>query len=41
MTDFNAEQLEQLMKSFYLISGIRFVLYNSEFKEIMSFPKND
>lgn len=41
MTDFNAEQLGQLMKSFYLISGIRFVLYNSEFKEIMSFPKND
>lgn len=41
MTNFNAEQLEQLMKSFYLISGIRFVLYDSEFKEIMSFPKND
>lgn len=41
MSIFNTEQLEQLMISFYLISGIRFVLYDSEFKEIMSFPKND
>ena len=41
MSFFNTEQLEQLMRSFYLISGIRFVLYDSEFKEIMSFPKND
>lgn len=41
MSFFNTEQLEQLMISFYLISGIRFVLYDSEFKEIMSFPKND
>ena len=41
MTNFNTEQLERLMRSFYLISGIRFVLYDSEFKEIMSFPKND
>lgn len=41
MSNFNTEQLEQLMRSFYLISGIRFVLYDSEFKEIMSFPKND
>ena len=41
MSIFNTEQLEQLMRSFYLISGIRFVLYDSEFKEIMSFPKND
>ncbi len=41
MSIFNTKQLEQLMRSFYLISGIRFVLYDSEFKEIMSFPKND
>lgn len=41
MTNFNAEQLESLMKSFYLISGIRFVLFDSDFKEIMSFPKGD
>ena len=41
MSFFNTEQLEQLMISFYLISGIRFVLYDSEFKEIMSFPKID
>ncbi len=35
MSIFNTEQLEQLMRSFYLISGIRFVLYDCEFCSLM------
>lgn len=36
---FNASQLEELMKSFYTLSGIRFVLFDSEFHEIISYPQ--
>ncbi len=32
-------QIEKLMKSFYTMSGIRFVLFDTDFKEIISYPK--
>jgi YesN/AraC family two-component response regulator len=35
----NSLQLEELMRSFYMLSGIRFVLFDNEQKEIMSYPK--
>lgn len=31
-------QIEKLMKSFYTMSGIRFVLFDTDFKEIISYP---
>ncbi len=36
---FNHLQLEELMKSFYMLSGIKFVLFDTDFKEIISYPK--
>ncbi len=36
---FNSSQLEILMKSFHMLSGIRFVLFDTDFHEIMSYPK--
>ena len=35
----NSLQLEELMRSFYMLSGIRFVLFDSGFKEVMAYPK--
>ncbi len=37
---FDNSQLEALMKSFHTLSGIRFVLFDTDFCEIMSYPKN-
>jgi len=34
-------QLEGLMQSFYTLSGIRLVLFDTEFHEILSYPKHD
>ncbi len=39
--DFNINQINGLMKSFYELTGVRFVLFDSDFKEILSFPKQD
>lgn len=36
---FDDSQLETLMKSFYMLSGIRFVLFDADFYEIMAYPK--
>ncbi|MBQ9769108.1 MAG: PocR ligand-binding domain-containing protein [Clostridia bacterium] len=36
---FERSQLEALMRSFYMLSGIRFVLFDSDFHEIMAYPK--
>ena len=36
---FDDSQLETLMKSFYMLSGIRFVLFDADFYEIMANPK--
>lgn len=35
------EQLETLMKSFYTLTGIRFVLFDTDFHEIISYPKEN
>lgn len=37
---FETSQMEELMKSFYLLSNIRFVLFNADFKEIYAYPKD-
>lgn len=36
----DTEQLESLMKSFYTLAGIRFVLFDADFHEIISYPEN-
>jgi len=36
---FDTSQMEELMKSFYVLSGIRFVLFDADFHEIYSYPK--
>jgi YesN/AraC family two-component response regulator len=36
-----AEQIEMLMKSFYTLTGIRFVLFDTDFHEIISYPKEN
>lgn len=38
---FNNFELEEIMKSFYTLSGLRFVLFDTEFKEIMAYPKEN
>lgn len=35
------EQIEMLMKSFYTLTGIRFVLFDSDFREMISYPKDN
>jgi AraC-like DNA-binding protein len=37
----NQVQIEELMKSFYMLSGIKFVLFDTDFKEIISYPKGN
>lgn len=34
-------QIKELMEAFYNMSGIRFVLFDNEFREIISFPKEN
>ena len=36
---FDAEQIRELMKSFYTLSGIRFVLFDTDYKEIIAYPE--
>lgn len=38
--EFNQEQLLQLMKDFYILSGIRIVLFDDEYRELLSYPAN-
>ncbi len=38
---FDDSQLEALMKSFYMLSGIRFVLFDTDFREMISYPKEN
>ena len=33
------EQMEILMKSFYTLTGIRFLLFDTEYREVISYPK--
>ncbi len=37
----DVEQIEMLMKSFYTLTGIRFVLFDTGFHEIISYPKEN
>lgn len=37
--DYNEKELESLMKDFYLLTGIRIVLFDSAYKELSSYPK--
>lgn len=36
---FDKTKIEELMKSFYILTGIRFVLFDAEFNEIAFYPK--
>ena len=36
---FNKSKIEELMKSFYTLTGIRFVLFDAQFNEIAFYPK--
>lgn len=38
--DFNHRQLLVLMKDFYTLSGIRMVLFDDEYKELMAYPES-
>lgn len=35
----DAEQIEMLMRSFYTLTGIRFVLFDTAFREVISYPQ--
>lgn len=37
----DSSELESLMQSFYTLSGIRLVLFDSDFHEVLSYPKHD
>lgn len=39
--DFNRDQLLQLMKDFYTLTGIRIVLFDDEYQELLSWPEDD
>lgn len=39
--DFNQEQLLELMKDFYTLTGIRIVLFDDEYEELLSYPASD
>lgn len=38
--EFNREQLLQLMRDFYILSGIRMVLFDDEYRELLSYPED-
>ena len=38
---FDVEQIEMIMNSFYILTGIRFVLFDTDFKELISYPKEN
>lgn len=38
---FDEKQLENLMKSFHLLTGIRFVLFDNEFNSVFKYPKEN
>lgn len=39
--NFNIEKLEKLLKSFYVLTHVRIVIYDNNFNEIVSYPRND
>lgn len=38
---YNLEKLSEVMWSFYTVSGIRFILFDSEFNKILAYPKDE
>lgn len=39
--EFDREQLLELMKDFHILTGIRIVLFDDEYQELLSYPQND
>ncbi len=39
--EFNREQLLALMKDFYILTGIRIVLFDDEYRELLAYPNRD
>ncbi|MCD8217374.1 MAG: PocR ligand-binding domain-containing protein [Clostridiales bacterium] len=39
--EFDSDQLLQLMKDFHILTGIRIVLFDDEYQELLSYPGND
>lgn len=39
--EFNEHQLLELMKDFYTLTGIRIVLFDDEYEELLSYPSSD
>lgn len=39
--NFNIEKLEKMLKSFYVLTHVRIVIYDNNFNEIVSYPHND
>lgn len=39
--EFNETQLLELMKDFYILTGIRIVLFDDEYQELLSYPPRD
>lgn len=39
--EFNEAQLLELMKDFYILTGIRIVLFDDEYQELLSYPSKD
>lgn len=39
--EFDKNQLLKLMKDFYVLTGIRVVLYDDEYRQLLSFPETD
>lgn len=39
--EFDRIELEKLMKDFYILTGIRMVLFDSDYRELLSYPASD
>ena len=39
--EFDKDQLLKLMKDFYILTGIRVVLYDDEYHQLLSWPEKD
>jgi len=37
--EYNKNKLQALMKDFYLLTGIRIVLFDSDYTELLSYPE--
>ena len=39
--NFNKDKLYKLLRSFYILSGIRIVIYDIDYNEVISYPPNN